>query len=109
MRKIKKFDKFCEAVDVRAILKQRKEQDDNKKVDHMLKNALLFRRIKLTDQIEALEKRRNELMIEIAEDPYVKTNPNPETNPVLAEYNKMLADIDLEIAEISKKIEDLKK
>lgn len=110
-KRIKSFDNFSknitEATDYRDVLKKRKEIEDDKSINYMLKNALLFRRMKLTDEMEQLEKEKAKIIIERDADPYT-ANHDLETNPVLQEYEEKISNIDTKIEELKTKIEELK-
>lgn len=106
MKRLQKFEAFSD--EHNAIMKSRREEQADKQINHMLTNAIMFQRMKLTQQVEKLEKEKVELVDAKNNDRFVKSNPDQETNPVLVEYLSKISDIDNAIAQLQKKIDELK-
>lgn len=104
MRHLKKFESYENYKDV---FKSRREERDYQQITQMLNNAMLFQRMKLIQDIEKLDKRKKEIENAMDNDPYVKSDPNPETNSVVIDYQAKISQIDAEIAIKREKISSL--
>jgi hypothetical protein len=100
---IKKFDRFNES----NLAQTRQEEMENRKIDQMLRNGILFQKMQLDTKMRKLEKEKAALIAKRDADTYVTSNPNLETNPVLVEYEEQIAAIDAQINDAKARIEKL--
>lgn len=104
MRHLAKFESY---EDYKDVFKARREERENQQINRMLGDAVMFQKMKLTKEVTKLEDSKRQIENQMDNDPFVASDPSPETNPIVVEYQGKISEIDAEIAILREKIANL--